>query len=105
MLRVLIPAAVASLIAITPASAMSPASAGTQLKPLSVSDVIQVASRDRHRARRHNHSSRRYHRSRRHYVPGRRYSHAPRGWRRYHSRPHFWRTRGCIVVGPVWFCP
>ena len=100
MLKVLIPAAIASLIAITPASAMAPAQAGTQLKPLSVSDLVQVASRDR----RHSHSSRRYHHKWR-YVPGRRYSHAPRGWRRYHRRPYFWRTRGCIIVGPVWFCP
>ena len=107
MLKVLIPAAIASLIAITPASAMSPAQAGTQLQPLSVSDLVQVASRDRYRARRdrHRHSSRRHHRNRWHYVPGRRYSHAPRGWRRYHHRPHYWRTRGCIIVGPVWFCP
>jgi hypothetical protein len=39
------------------------------------------------------------------YVPGSRHAHAPRGWHRYGSRPGDWRTRGCVVVGPVWFCP
>ena len=28
-----------------------------------------------------------------------------RGWHRYHSRPYNWRSRGCVVVGPVWVCP
>lgn len=42
---------------------------------------------------------------RRHWTPGRSYRHAPRGWNRYHSRPRDWRRRGCVSVGPVWFCP
>lgn len=41
----------------------------------------------------------------RRYVAGRRYGAAPRGWRRYRARPWNWRTRGCVVVGPLWFCP
>ena len=28
-----------------------------------------------------------------------------RGWNRYYSRPYSWRSRGCIAVGPIWFCP
>lgn len=28
-----------------------------------------------------------------------------RGWHRYHSRPWGWRNRGCVAVGPIWFCP
>jgi len=39
------------------------------------------------------------------YMPGHHYHSAPHGWHRYHRRPHDWRTRGCIIVGPVWFCP
>jgi hypothetical protein len=42
---------------------------------------------------------------RRRYSPGARYREAPRGWRRYGYRPRDWRTRGCILVGPIWFCP
>ena len=40
-----------------------------------------------------------------HYVPGRRYAAPPRGWHRYKSRPRDWNRRGCVIVGPVWFCP
>jgi hypothetical protein len=29
----------------------------------------------------------------------------PRGWRRYSRRPRDYRTRGCILFGPIWFCP
>lgn len=39
------------------------------------------------------------------YRPGYRYNSAPRGWHRYHARPRDWRTRGCVIVGPMWFCP
>ncbi len=35
---------------------------------------------------------------------GHRYPHY-RGWYRYNYRPYDWRTRGCVVIGPVWFCP
>jgi hypothetical protein len=39
------------------------------------------------------------------WVPGRRYDRPPPRWRRYGSRPGDWRRRGCVTVGPVWFCP
>lgn len=45
------------------------------------------------------------HGGRPHYVPGRRYHTAPHGWHRYGRRPGDWRTRGCVLVGPLWFCP
>jgi len=41
----------------------------------------------------------------RRYSPGARLHAAPHGWRRYGARPRDWRTRGCVLVGPVWFCP
>jgi hypothetical protein len=31
--------------------------------------------------------------------------HPPRGWNRYDRRPWGWQRRGCVVVGPVWYCP
>lgn len=37
--------------------------------------------------------------------PGGRYKHAPKGWHRYDKRPGDWRTRGCVIVGPIWWCP
>jgi hypothetical protein len=29
----------------------------------------------------------------------------PRGWSRFGYRPNDWRTRGCLEIGPAWFCP
>jgi hypothetical protein len=31
--------------------------------------------------------------------------HPPYGWRSYHYRPYGWATRGCIAIGPLWYCP
>lgn len=39
------------------------------------------------------------------YRAGSRHAHAPKGWHRHSYRPSYWQTRGCIMVGPVWFCP
>ncbi len=39
------------------------------------------------------------------YRAGSRHSRAPRNWRRYGARPGDWRTRGCVIVGPIWYCP
>ena len=39
------------------------------------------------------------------WVAGQRYRSAPGGWRRYGARPWDWQTRGCVLVGPIWFCP
>lgn len=39
------------------------------------------------------------------YAPGGRFRSAPPGYRRYGARPGNWRTRGCVTVGAIWFCP
>lgn len=39
------------------------------------------------------------------YRAGSHHKHAPGGWRRYDKRPGDWSRRGCIVVGPIWYCP
>lgn len=39
------------------------------------------------------------------FAPGQRLRAAPPGYRRYGARPSNWRSRGCIAVGPIWFCP
>lgn len=57
--------------------------------------------RDR-RDRRH---MRRHWDSRGEWRGGHRYRHAPPGWRRYSTRPWDWRGRGCVAIGPAWFCP
>jgi len=63
--------------------------------------IVQVQHRDRHR--------RGHWDNRRHRGPA--YGHRgwrggpPAGWRRYSTRPWDYRRRGCVMVGPVWFCP
>lgn len=41
----------------------------------------------------------------RNYRAGGRYSRPPGGWRRHSHRPSDWSRRGCIIVGPIWYCP
>ena len=99
MLKAFLPATILSAFVATAAIAApagSPALSGVTAS--TTGNVIQARDGRRHGYHRH--------RSYRHsYRTGRRYSHAPRGWRRHSRRPAYWQTRGCIVVGPVWFCP
>jgi hypothetical protein len=86
---------------LAPAGA-APVKTSVTLEPL----TIQTQARRRDRDRRQDMRRRDRRRdARRHYRAGRRYNRAPRGWHRYRSRPGHWRSRGCIIVGPVWFCP
>jgi hypothetical protein len=39
------------------------------------------------------------------YRAGGRYNRAPSNWHRFDKRPGDWQRRGCIVVGPIWWCP
>lgn len=94
--------AVALSAAFLGALSMSPASAATALAPSAVKAAtqqvggVELIQRKKYRGKRG-------YRSR--YRAGGRYRSAPRGWRRYDRRPSYWRTRGCVIVGPVWFCP
>ncbi len=70
-------------------------------------DVIQV--RDRNRNGIHDRRDRRnnnWRNDRRHYNDWRkdRRYYRYRNWNRYGYRPYNWRSRGCIAVGPFWFC-
>jgi Ni/Co efflux regulator RcnB len=97
MLKALVPATVLSLVVATSAwAAPSPSTLGGLMERAD-NNLQQVQHRDRdaHRDRSHRHG----------YRTGHRYHSAPRGWHRHGHRPHDWRTRGCIIVGPVWFCP
>jgi len=89
-------AAAIILATITSASAAPTAVSKSQLATSSVSSIVQIQHR-RHAAPPHAQHRR--------YVPGRRYGSAPRGWHRHGARPGDWQRRGCVMVGPVWFCP
>jgi hypothetical protein len=62
-------------------------------------DVIQI--RDRNRNGINDRRERRW--DRQDWRKDRRY-YKYRSWNRYNSRPYNWRSRGCVALGPVWFC-
>jgi hypothetical protein len=104
MFKSIVAASVISLAASTSAFAASPAAPGAAAAAIGAdrakANIIEVQHRrsTSQRAKQRPRYQGRYH-------PGRRYSRAPRGWHRYSARPYNWHTRGCILVGPVWFCP
>jgi len=106
MLKSLLAASAITFAAVTSASAgalVSPAAASAAVNADRAQSSVIVDAQYIH-GQRDSRRVRQHHRSQR-YVPGRRYSRAPRGWRRHAARPWNWQTRGCIVVGAVWFCP
>lgn len=97
MMKYILPAALASLLACSAASA-APLPSAPGLKRIDAGAVTEVQVRGKRDARPRRTYKRRY-------TPGRRYRTAPPGYRRYSARPRDWRTRGCVIVGPLWFCP
>jgi hypothetical protein len=94
--------AAASLLVVVGATSTSAAVVPKTGLVVDNATVVEVQGRrDYDRRDRFDRRDRRGH----HWVPGRRYDRAPPRWRRYGSRPHDWRRRGCVIVGPVWFCP
>jgi hypothetical protein len=103
MMKVLMPigiATMASMLALTPAAASPATSPGVALEQFAGSGITQAKSRKKIKRKQIRRKS--YNRG---FRAGARYRSAPRGWRRYSARPYGWRTRGCIIVGPLWFCP
>ncbi len=70
---------------------------------------IDVIRRDPGRQKNYNkHYNKHYnyhHNYNKKYYKGR-YHYGGRYWgHRYYARPYNWQALGCIVVGPVWYCP
>jgi Ni/Co efflux regulator RcnB len=100
MLKALAPLAIVSILAATSASAGPAASSLLHLKSVMPTDTLQAVDRDGNRQGRGAYRQGRDHR----YTAGRRYDRAPSHYRRQAYRPRDWASRGCIVVGPAWFC-
>ena len=95
MIKPILTAAALSLAAATAAWAL-PVSQTTLLQPLTSSDVIQVGKKGGHHGGHHHGGG--HH--------GGKYYHGGRYWgHRYNYRPYGWQALGCVVVGPVWYCP
>ncbi len=39
------------------------------------------------------------------YSYGHGYKHPPKNWHSYSYRPLGWQLRGCMAIGPLWYCP
>jgi hypothetical protein len=94
-------AALLGLMSITPANAL-PASSTTHHGASTEQNVQLVKHKPGHYKKWYGNK---YYGPKHQFRPGGRYSHAPKGWHRHGSRPAYWATRGCITVGPIWFCP
>ena len=105
-----IAAAMFSAVAISSHASAASAPGSLATSPSSIID-IQYGDKDRgHKGDRdadkdRGHKGDRDRDHRRRYNPGGRYDSAPPRWRRYDRHPGDWRRRGCIIVGPLWFCP
>lgn len=86
-----------SLMFATSAWALSPAQIPALPETATNATEVQYTHGHKHA------NKRRVHRHR--YRAGSRHARAPHGWRRHHARPRDWSTRGCIIVGALWFCP
>ncbi len=96
-------AAMLALASFTPATAAPLAAPDRAAAHADGLTLVQY--KDKYDRRRYDGPRRNYDGPRRGYRAGHRYKHAPKGWHRYSSRPSYWQTRGCVIVGPVWFCP
>lgn len=69
------------------------------------SDVVQVKKDWKHNNWKHNNWKHggNWHKYNKNKYSYRRYP--PHGWHSYSSRPYGWANRGCIIVGPLWYCP
>ena len=109
MIRQILSAAALSFALVSAAWAL-PAALKAELPALNQSDIIQVGhghggkGKGKHYGG-HKHYNKHYNKYRgpKHYG---RYYHGGRYWgRRYYYRPYNWQALGCVVVGPVWYCP
>ena len=108
MIKPILTAATLSLAAATAAWAL-PVSQTTLLPTLTSSDLIQVGKKGAASITAASITAASitgYHGGRYHGHHGGRYYHGGRYWgHRYSYRPYGWQTLGCVLVGPVWYCP
>ena len=102
MIKSILSAAALSLALISAAWAL-PAAPKADLPALNQTDVIQVGKKGHYGGKHYNKHYNYKYRGPKHYG---RYYHGGRYWgRRYYYRPYNWQALGCVVVGPVWYCP
>ena len=75
--------------------------------PLNPSDLIQVGQKNKHdNHNNHNHNHNHNNHNNHNHNHGGKYYYGNRYWgHRYNVRPYNWQGLGCVLVGPVWYCP
>ena len=96
MMKVIVTAVGFSFLVCTGASAL-PAPKSQLATPSS--DLVEVGKK--HDYKKHGYKRGHY----KHDAYKHAYKHPPKGWRSYSSRPIFWERRGCLLIGPGWYCP
>ena len=106
MIKQILSAAALSFALVSAAWAL-PAAPKTDLPALNQSDVIQVGKKGHGGGKHYGGKHYNKHYNYKHYNYKRvRYYHGGRYWgRRYYYRPYNWQALGCVVVGPIWYCP
>ena len=110
MIKQILSASALSFALVSAAWAL-PAAPKTDLPALNQSDIIQVGhghgGKGKHYGGHKNYKHYNYKHYNKHYnYKHGRYYHGGRYWgRRYYYRPPNWQAWGCVVVGPVWYCP
>jgi hypothetical protein len=94
-------AALLGLASVTPASAVSPSAVG---HATAQTDGVTLVAK-KVIVKKNVYKKNVYKKNAFRHRAGGRYKHAPNGWHRHDHRPGDWQTRGCIVVGPIWYCP
>ncbi|NPU15169.1 hypothetical protein HL667_32935 [Bradyrhizobium sp. 83012] len=106
-MRATIAALSAILLVGTVGASAAPMAAATTQSETTASEAaaspMRLAQRD-HRDR--DRDGRWQREQRRHHHRGYERRHGPpSGWHRFRSRPHDYSRRGCMQIGPAWFCP
>ena len=106
MIKRILTAAALSFAAATATWAL-PVSPTAPLPPLDSSDLIQVGHGHGHGGGKNYNKHYNYNKNYNYkYHGGGKYYYRNRYWgHRYNYRPYNWQGLGCVVVGPVWYCP
>src|SRR5262245_56667342 len=88
----------ALLLAATTGACAMPVPQTASLRPLNFSDLIQIGDKNKNKNKNHNDNHNHNHKHG-YYHGGHYYGH------QYYVRPYNCQALGCVVVGPVWYCP
>jgi hypothetical protein len=105
MIKPILAAIVLSLAVVSAALALPP-NPGNSPKISVSTDLLQVKSSKGYKGG--GYKSGKWHGGKGHghrYADSHRYKSVPHGWKHYNYRPYRWEHRGCVIIGPVWYCP